>query len=55
MTLHESLGCAAWMASALDQQEVALIWPLMLCGQPEKLQDPLHGQESMYCKQMPAT
>lgn len=43
------------MASALDQQEVALMWPLMLCRQPEKLQDPLLGQESMYCKQMPAT
>lgn len=39
------------MARALDQQEVALMWPLMLCGQPEKLQDPLLGQESMYCKQ----
>lgn len=45
----------AWMASALDQQEVALMWPLTLCGQPEKLQAPLLGQESMYCKQMPAT
>lgn len=40
------------MARALDQQEVALMWPLMFCGQPEKLQDPLLGQESMYCKQM---
>lgn len=39
------------MVSALDQQEVVLMWSLMLCGQPEKLQDPL-GQESMYCKQM---
>lgn len=40
------------MTRALDQQEVALMCPLMLCGQPEKRQDPLLGQESMYCKQM---